>query len=213
MKSIIAKYFKKLYKYIPFLKIKQKAKIAIISIGRSGSSELIYNLSSKVNIVPKPDNHLYPESLFEKYGKDIKVIFLTRNIAEVIQSILQREIDKGSIWVEQHYKNLNSDFANFSKILEEDTLNFENLYDAYNEQNIFNVLFIKYENLYFNHKETIDAICKFINLDNLEIIYNKNNKWRGKYESKKDEKLNLIWDKSLQEKIDSYDFKLKKIKK
>ncbi len=195
------------------IKFRQKTKFAVITIGRSGSSELIYKLSSNVNIVPKPDNHLYPERLFEKYGKDIKVIFLTRNIAEVIQSILQRKIDKGTIWVEQHYKNLNSDFVNFSKILEEDILNFENLYDAYNDQNIFNVLFIKYENLYFNHKETIDALCKFTNLDNLEIIYNKKNKWRGEYASTKDTKLNLMWDKSLQEKIDSYDFKLKKIKK
>ena len=181
MKNIIIKYFMKTYKYFQFFKFKQKTKFAVISIGRSGSSELIFKLSSKVNIVPKPDNHLYPERLFEKYGKDIKVIFLTRNISDVVKSILQREIDKGTKWVEQHYKNLNSDFVKFPKILEEDTLNFENLYDAYNEQKLFDVLFIKYENLFFNDNETMDALLKFTNLVNLEIAHNKENQWKGKY--------------------------------
>ena len=211
MKNKIIKYIRETYKYLSVFKFKQKTKFAVITIGRSGSSELIYKLSSKVNIVPKPDNHLYPERLFEKYGKDIKVIFLTRNIADVVKSILQREIDKGTKWVEQHYKNLNSDFVKFPKILEEDTLNFENLYDAYNEQELFDVLFIKYENLFFNDNETMDALLKFTNLVNLGIAHNKENKWKGKYASKKDDKLNLIWDKSLQAKIDSYEFKLKKI--
>ena len=29
------------------------------------------------------------------------------------------------------------------------------------EQKTFDVLFIKYECLYFNHKDTINALCKF----------------------------------------------------
>ena len=185
-------------------------KFAIITVGRSGSSELIKKLSSKVNVIPKPDNHLFPDKLLTKYGRNVKVIFLTRNIKNVIKSVLQREKDYGIQWIEKHYKNLDSDFNNFNKILKEDTLNFENLYDSYNNQKIFDVLFIKYENLYFNHRETLEALFKFTNINSLEIGYDKNNEWKGNYNLEKDKDIELSWDSSLQKKIDSYDFKLHK---
>ena len=41
-----------------------------------------------------------------KYGRNVKVIFLTRNIKNVIKSVLQREKDYGIQWIEKHYKNL-----------------------------------------------------------------------------------------------------------
>ncbi len=181
-------------------------KFAVITIGRSGSSELIEILSSKINVIQKPDNHLYPSELEKKYGRNIKVIFITRNIKDIIKSILQREKDKGISWIKHHYTYLNSNFANYSKILEEDTLNLEKLYDSYIEQKIFDVLFIKYECLYFNHKETINALCKFTNLQNINIGFNNNNKWEGKYKISME--IELLWDKSLQKKINSYDYKL-----
>ena len=94
----------------------------------------------------------------------------------------------------------------YDKILEKDTLHFEKLYDAYNKQTVFDVLFIKYEYLYFNHQPTIDAVCKFTTLPSLTIHNNPGNKWKGKYDKK--QTINLLWDTSLQSKIDSYDFKL-----
>ena len=109
-------------------------------------------------------------------------------------------------WIKNHYKNLNSNGSKYCNILKEDTLNFEKLYNSYNEQKIFNVLFIKYECLYFNHTKTIDAICKFTNVNSIQIINNNNNKWKGKY--KESLELNLTWDTSLQQKINAYDFKL-----
>ena len=135
-------------------------RFAVITIGRSGSSELIKILRSKINIIPKPNNHLYPNELEKQYGKNIKVIFITRNIKDVIKSTLQREKDN---------KNLNSNFADYSKILEEDTLNFEKLYDSYIEQKTFDVLFIKYEHLYSNHQGTKDMLSYFLdqNLQNI----------------------------------------------
>jgi len=181
-------------------------KFAVITIGRSGCSELIEILSSKMNVIPKPNNHLYPNELKKKYGKNIKVIFITRNIKDVVKSILQREKDRGINWIKLHYKNLNSDFADYSKILEEDTLNFEKLYDSYIEQKTFDVLFINYECLYFNHKDTINALCKFTNLQAINIGFDSNNKWKGNYT--KQLEIKLSWDKSLQKKINSYDFKL-----
>jgi len=181
-------------------------KIAVISIGRSGSSELIKLLKPRLNVIPKKHNHLYPKELFNKHGRNIKVIFITRNINDVIGSVLQREKDKGIKWIRKHYKNLKGNFSKYGKILQKDTLHFEKLYDSYNKQNLFDVLFIKYECLYFNHQATIDAVCNFTKLTCLTIHNNPNNKWKGKYDKKKT--LNLLWDKSLQTKLDSYDFKL-----
>lgn len=182
-------------------------KYAIITIGRSGSSELINILKDKIDIIPKPYNHLYPDELLKKFGENVKVIFITRNIKDVIKSVLQREKDYGINWIKKHYKNLNCEFKNYNKILEKDTLNFEKLYDSYIEQNIFDVLFIKYECLYFNHKQTINAICKFTKVKSFNISNNENNKWKGNYDKKHNINLKFNWDKSLQKKLDSYDFK------
>jgi hypothetical protein len=181
-------------------------KVAVISIGRSGSSELVNILKSKLNVIPKKYNHLYPEDLFKKYGRKLKVIFITRNINDVINSVIQREKDKGIKWIQNHYKNLKGDFSKYDKILNEDTLHFEQLYNSYNNQKIFDVLFIKYECLYFNDKATIDALCNFTKLTSLTVHNNPDNKWKGKYGEKKH--LNLLWAKSLQRKLDSYNFKL-----
>ena len=186
-------------------------KLAVITIGRSGSSELLKILEEKtenIDIIPKPNNHLYPEELYKNFGPDIKVIFIIRNIKEVIQSVLQRHKDKGIEWIKKHYKNMNSDFSNYKFILMNDTLNFEKLYDSYIKQKIFDVLFIKYENLYFNHKETIDKLSEFIsfNLNYEWFKYDRNNSWKGNYKFKNN--IILKWDKKLQKKIDSYQYKL-----
>ena len=187
-------------------------KYAVISIGRSGSSELIRILKSKINVIRKKRcsniNHLYPSELEKFFGRDVKVIFITRNIKDVIKSVLCREKDRGINWIKNHYKNMNSDYRDYNKILKKDTLNFEKLYNSYIEQKIFDVLFIKYECLYFNHQGTIDALCNFTGLKSVNIEYKKNNKWRGNYNSKKEDNISLFWDKSLQQKLDSYDFKL-----
>ena len=186
-------------------------KIVVITIGRSGSSELINLLTaeSKLTVIPKPYNHLYPKKLLNKFGKDVKVIFITRNLNDVIGSVLQREKDIDIEWIKKHYKHLNSNFADYGKILKQDTLHFERLYNAYNKQKIFNVLFIKYECLYFNHQPTIDAVSKFSNIKS-SIIQNK---WKGNDIKKSKYDIKISWGASLQTKINSYDFKLSKKKK
>jgi len=65
----------------------------------------------------------------------------------------------------------------------------------------FDVLFIKYECLYFNHKDTINALCKFTNLQAINIGFDSNNKWKGNYTKLE---IKLLWDKSLQKKINYY---------
>jgi hypothetical protein len=189
-------------------------KVAVISIGRSGSNELlrILNTKNKINIIQKPDNHLYPNVLKKKYGKNIKVIFITRNIKDVIKSVLQRKKDCNINWIKNHYRNLNSNFDEFKNILEKDTMNFEKLYDSYHNQDIFDVLFIKYKNLYTNsktNKNTLNQINKFLNikLSPKSFVYNNKNKWSGKYNNNKD--ILLKWGKELQDKLDGYEFHLK----
>jgi hypothetical protein len=163
-------------------------KIAVITISRSGSSELIEILSKyNIDVVHKPYNYLYPNELFNMYGKNIKVIFITRKLLDVIKSIKQREIDYGINWIETHFKNLNSDFSEYNNIYDKDVLYLEKLYDEYVNQNFFDVLFIKYENLYIDgiHKiETINVINNFIGKNNLlyyDFKFNLNNKWKGNY--------------------------------
>lgn len=188
-------------------------KVAIITIGRSGSSELISILKThNIDVIPKPYNHLYPDTLCKMFGEKIKVIFITRNITDVIQSIIKREKTCGMSWIKQHYDNLNANFNNYPDLLNSDTFNFEKLFDSYYNNNKFATLFIKYEKLYFKDKQTIDAINSFLNTSFTEdtFIYNNNNKWRSDNEvtlSENDKNKIRITFQSLQQKIDSYNVK------
>lgn len=153
-------------------------KIAVITVGRAGSSELISILKKmKFDVIDKPNNHLYPNKLLSKFGKNIKVIFITRAINEVLLSIKNRELDKGINWVKNHYYNLNSDFTKYPRLYLEDTLNFEKLYDSYKNTNIFSVLFIKYENLYCKDNiKTVNMLSYFLNCELEPSNFNFNNK-------------------------------------
>lgn len=189
-------------------------KIAVISFGRAGSSELIQQLINKnknVDVIPKPYNHLYPNQLEKKFGRDIKVIFITRNFVDIIDSLFKREKGLGINWIKAHYKNLESDFNDYSKIMEEDTLNFKNLYYSYLNNDIFPTLFIKYENLYFNDKLTLKHLNIFLNMNfiSTDFLNNPNNKWTTSKTSllTYNDKLKITKTfESLQEKINSYNY-------
>ena len=66
--------------------------IVIISFGMSDSFTLVKLLSSKINIIS--ENYLYPSELLKKKGKNVKVIFIIRNIKDIIKIILERAKDK-----------------------------------------------------------------------------------------------------------------------
>lgn len=155
--------------------------IAVITLGRPGSSELISILNKmKLNVINKPFNHLYPNELLVNFGKNIKVIFITRSIKEILLSLKNRELDKGINWIKQHYKHLNSDFTKYPKLFVEDTLNFEKLYDSYKNTNIFPVLFIKYENLYCKDNiKTVNMLSYFLKftLEPSDFKFNNDNIW------------------------------------
>jgi hypothetical protein len=155
--------------------------IAIITIGRCGSSQLISILNKKkLNVIQKPFNHLYPNKLLTKFGNNVKVIFITRGIKNVLVSLKNREIDRGIDWIKHHYKNLNSDFTKYPKLFVEDTLNFEKLYDSYKNTSIFPVLFIKYENLYSEDNiKTVNMLSYFLNckIEPSNFKFNNENNW------------------------------------
>jgi hypothetical protein len=194
-------------------------KIIVSTIGRSGSSELIDILKNKnIDVISKPYNILYPNKILEKYGRrDVKVIFITRNIIDVIKSLINCEKDKGIEWIKMHYKNLNADYNDYPKLLEQDTLNFEKLFDAYNNNNnnnIFPTIFIKYENLYFGDIKTLQMLNNFLNTNftTTDFKYNTNNKWKTTPTiSLTDINIKKITNtfKSLQNKINSYTVKYK----
>lgn len=168
-------------------------KVAIITIGRSGSTTLINKLDkiNDLHVIPKPFNHLYPEELKRKYGDDIKIIFITRNIIDIIYSL--KKIEKyigtpneikygnsGINWIKKHYRNLNADFSQHHKINYLDTLSLEKLYDAYKKNTFYDVLFIKYEQLYADNKDTIKKINDFlnINLNYSDFFFNIENEFK-----------------------------------
>ena len=140
-------------------------KTVIITITNSNFTDLISALEEKkIEIIKKPFNNLYPNELLNKFGKNTRVIFITRFIKDILISLKNNESDKGINWIKNYYKNLNSDFMKYSKLFVEDTLNFEKLYDSYTKTMVFPVLFIKYENIYCeNNKKTINMINNFLN--------------------------------------------------
>lgn len=109
-------------------------KFAVVTIGfdnSNNSNNLIKILENKINIInitTNSDHYLYPDELYDAYGKDVKIIFLTKNCAK-----------------QNNY--------------------FNELYQAYISQKIFDILFIKYELLYFYHIGTLNILNKFINTE------------------------------------------------
>tara|TARA_Y100000780_G_scaffold179369_1_gene164767 strand:+ start:71577 stop:72956 length:1380 start_codon:yes stop_codon:yes gene_type:complete len=182
-------------------------KYAVITIGRSGSSELI-NILNKLNIdvIPKPSNHLYPNQLKQKFGLEIKVIFLIRNIPDVIYSIKNRELDYGKKWIKNHYNNLNvpQNFSSHDQIFEKDTLELTKLCFSYLHNQFYDVLFLKYEDLFYNNEKTINKLSEFIGTP-IIVPYNKKNKWRGsiKPENRVDNNIDKIY-KSYEKLINFY---------
>lgn len=60
--------------------------IVIITFGCSDSSELISILrDKKLNVINKPFNDFYPNQLLEKFGNNIKVVFVTKSIHNVLK--------------------------------------------------------------------------------------------------------------------------------
>ena len=80
----------------------------------------------------------------------------------MIQLVKYKENDL--IWIKQHYICFNSNIDNFKNILNEDSLNFNGLYDSYFNQSFFDVLFIKYEKLIINDYETMNELYNFTNI-------------------------------------------------
>ena len=189
-------------------------KIVVVTIGRSGSRQLIEILKKKVKVVNEPCSNLYPDSLLKKYGSDVKVIFITRNIVDVIDSIVKKENLTGIQWVRDYYKKLDSNFNDYTNLLYKDTLNFRKLFDAYSQNRIFPTLFIKYENLYFSNRQTLEGINSFLNTDfkMIDFKYNPDNKWKTttvSYLSDKDKNEIRNNFRLLQSRIDSYVYKYK----
>lgn len=169
-------------------------RFALISMGDSGTLELNNILKDKLDLALPWENHLYPDELLKKYGLDTKVIFITRNIKDLIKLVEDKKDDNN--WIGHHYKNMSSDKNDFKNLIVQDTLNFEKLFDAYLNQKHFDILFIKYEKLFFDNRNAKDILSYFLdkNIENINLPSFSEIKTN----------YNFTWDTSLQNKIDSF---------
>ena len=179
------------------------------------SLTLLNILKKKYNInIIYSNRCLNQNKLLTKFGNNIKIIFITRTIKDVLISIKNRELKMGIKWIQQHYHNLNSDFTDYPKLFIEDTLNFEKLYDSYINTKIFPVLFIKFEKLYSeNNNKTINMIEYFLNIkfEPNDFKFNKENELTSNKEivlsEEEIKQINKTFF-SLQNKINKYDYQL-----
>jgi len=153
-------------------------KYAIISIDKYSSNKLTILLSKyKLNIVNKFFNYLTSNNLAELFGNSIKVIFISRNIRDIK-------------YLFENKKNI---------------LDYGKLYNSYINQNIFDVLFIKYENLFY--KKTIEALNFYTKNDNItfKLNYSSVQHTSNKYLISQIELSNN--EQILQNKLDKYSHK------
>lgn len=137
--------------------------IAVITIGKSGSSNLINVLQNhKLDVVHEPHNHMYPDELKQKYGIDIRVIFITVDINLIAQCINDEHPESMIHWVKENYKYLASSFNDINELSMDHILDYKKLYDSYLCNNMFSTLFIKCEKLLSNDTLTLDMFNSFL---------------------------------------------------
>lgn len=68
-------------------------RFALISMGDSGTLELNNILKDKLDLALPWEKHLYPDELLKIYGIDTKVIFITRNVKELIKLVEDKKED------------------------------------------------------------------------------------------------------------------------
>lgn len=137
----------------------------VITLGRCGSKYLMSKLQQAgIQLEGNNLNHLYPDEVIKRAIP--KVIFLYTDPIEIVLSLWEQEKVKGRGWIQQHFANMNADFSMWEHIAEYDSLQMERMIDAYLNKNLpFDVLFLRYDNL-FKHQESISKFLgKDINLD------------------------------------------------
>ena len=72
-------------------------RFALISMGDSGTLQLNNILKDKLDLTLPWENHLYPDELLKRYGTDTKVIFITRNIKDLIKLVEDKKDDNN--WI------------------------------------------------------------------------------------------------------------------
>ena len=188
-------------------------KVFVITFDRNSYNQIMYVLKSHgLDVIPEEFNYLYPNKLYKIFGKNIKVIFITKNPADVIHSIIKNQKTHDILYIKEYYKKLNLNFNDYTDIFNKDIFNFENLFNSYYNNNTFSTLFIKYEKLYVQDKETIDTINSFLNITfTLDtFIHNKENTLYSDTDftlSEKDKDHISVSFKNLQDKINSYTVK------
>ena len=78
-------------------------KVFVITFDRNSSNQIMYVLKSHgLDVIPEEFNYLYPNKLYKIFGKNIKVIFITKNPADVIHSIIKNQKTHDVLYIKEY---------------------------------------------------------------------------------------------------------------
>jgi len=86
--------------------------------------------------------HLYPI----EYPENCKVVFTFGNPLDIVLSVIRKSQEP--VWGPAHFKNLGADWADASKIMQEDVLNLEKMFDAFYQDLGCDLMCVRYEALW-----------------------------------------------------------------
>jgi len=97
--------------------------------------------------------HLYPTG----FPENCKVVFTFGDPLDIVLSII-RKAHVQPDWGPAHFANFKANWADFEKIMSEDILRFENMFDAFCKEQPFELMTVRYEALWDIEKEMSDFL-------------------------------------------------------
>jgi len=115
--------------------------------------------------------HLYPT----KFPSNCRVIFTFGDPLDIVLSVLRKSRDPR--WALAHFANLGADWNDFPKIMQQDVLNLENMFDAFYKKQEFDIMCARYETLWDHESEMSDFLeFDFKMPEKIERVSNKQRK-------------------------------------
>ena len=146
----------------------------VASLGRCGSTLITDCIYKHISTGIK-DDHRQKRVFLEKYPKEFKkgyvykthlypidfpenckVIFTFGDPLDIILSVVRKS--KKTHWKEAHFKNMGANKEDLPKIMFEDVLGLERMFDAFYKAQSFDLLCIRYETMWENEDKISDFL-------------------------------------------------------
>lgn len=124
----------------------------------------LQNINLSNGIIYK--THDYPPK--KTLRDNVRMIYTFADPIDVVLSLVRLYDQKGEQWIKDHYRHLNTSFANFETIVYEDQLQLAQHLDAWLNEDRFPVAFVKYETMWNHQDELSDYLGFKINLPPFE---------------------------------------------